>query len=229
MMDLVILIMLFMSLNLIEDLSFIKEGSVKMMSGFLMLVVDNSYKSYSVKSLIYIISIVLGYSVYHFIGYTEEVWCSVIFSGTLVGIVLLVMVVMWFMLLWKGWNVVMGDYILHHQPMSWWMLLSKAYHHVSTPMVMLLRVFMNFLIGQVGKWGLVIASSSLSVLSLGVVSLVFFMYELMVVVLQSFIFVILSYEVLGLLYPDVVGGGCKSHSKMSLAVVVLVVMVCVLG
>lgn len=107
-------------------------------------------------------------------------------------------------------------------------MLSKFYHHIRTPIVMLLRVFINFLIGQVGKWGLVIGRARMGLVRMGGLRRLFFMYELIVVVLQRFIFVILCYEIMGLSYP-VLGefGRSKGQRRWVWIFVVGVVLVSV--
>nr|YP_009059441.1 ATP synthase F0 subunit 6 [Philometroides sanguineus]AIN37112.1 ATP synthase F0 subunit 6 [Philometroides sanguineus] len=229
MFSLIILMMLLVSLIVVSEWSFSKESVMNSCKGFLGLLIGKGYDSYSVKSLMYIIFIVFMYSFYHFIGFTEEVWCNIVFSGGLVGVMIMVMMSMWLMCLRVGWGMKSAGGLKYQGGMSWWMLLSKIYHHLSTPLVMLLRVFMNFLIGQSGKWGLIIMGLSASFISWWMVSAVFFAYELMVVVLQSFIFSILSYEVLGLLYPNSVKVKSGKRSSSGLGLLLLVVVICLLG
>nr|YP_010618312.1 ATP synthase F0 subunit 6 [Clavinema parasiluri]WAX01690.1 ATP synthase F0 subunit 6 [Clavinema parasiluri] len=201
----VLLLLVFFCFFMVQELGLVVLGLLILLKKFLGLVVgDSCCVSYNAKSLLYVVAVVFCFSFYHFLGYTEEVWCNIIFSGGLVCLSLLSMLILWLMSVRGSWSFFYGIGVSLHGGMSWWGVLSKFYHHVSTPLVMLLRVFMNFLIGQVGKWGIVVGGLGMGWCSYWLISSFFFLYELMVVVLQSFIFVILSYEVLGLMYPSLV-------------------------
>nr|YP_004857908.1 ATP synthase F0 subunit 6 [Dracunculus medinensis]AEO27236.1 ATP synthetase subunit 6 [Dracunculus medinensis] len=128
--------------------------------------------SYFVKFLLVFVVLVMSFSFYHYLSYTEDVWCNVVFSGSLSMVGLLVSFLVWLMRVRVHWNYVSSS--LEVVGLSWWGFLSGVYHHVSTPVVMLLRVYMNFLIGQGGKWALLVMGFGSSFLLFGFSYFLFF-------------------------------------------------------
>lgn len=83
-----------------------------------LLVGKGSFDSYNVKGLMYVIVVVCCYRFYHFVGYTEEVWCRIVFRGSLVFVRLLSIIRMWTMYLRGRWSYGGGSR-MYQEGLSW--------------------------------------------------------------------------------------------------------------
>nr|YP_009442447.1 ATP synthase F0 subunit 6 [Camallanus cotti]ATO58497.1 ATP synthase F0 subunit 6 [Camallanus cotti] len=157
-------------------------------------------------------SLLLG--LYHFSGYTGDVRGDLWFSGLICLISIFTIFVVWYNHIKKYISMCHSfGYMTFYEATGTelWRIFAMTYHHLITPLVMMMRLMANFGIGQGGKYFVFIVFGNYpDKFSVYFLTMIFFFYEFFVLVLQSYIFVILSAELVGGLHPVISPSSSKS-------------------